>query len=145
MLSESGWTKIRTLVVDDLEDFRRLLSSMLEQETECEVVGEASDGLEAMEQAEEHQPDLVLLDIGLPTINGIEVARRVRKVSPNSKILFVTQTCSRDFVQVAFRTGAAGYLLKADATDLPRAIGAALEGGKFVSHRALQQAKFDVA
>lgn len=75
----------RTLVVDDVADFRRLLRSMLEERTECEVVGEASDGLQAVVKAEQLQPDLVLLDLGLPTINGIEVARRIRKLSPSPR------------------------------------------------------------
>src|ERR1700760_2716797 len=105
---------IRTLVVDDVEDFRTLLRSMLEERTECEVVGEASDGLQAVAKAEQLQPDLVLLDLGLPTINGIEVARRIRKRSPNSKILFVTQNSSREIAQGALQTGANGYLLKSE-------------------------------
>jgi DNA-binding NarL/FixJ family response regulator len=128
----------RTLVVDDVEDFRRFLCSTLERRTECEVVGEASDGLQAVVQAELLQPDLVLLDLGLPTINGIEAARRIRKLSPNSKILFFTQNCSREIAQGALRTGANGYLLKSDATDLPYAVETVLSGEQFVSSRVKQ-------
>ncbi|HEY4011057.1 MAG TPA: response regulator transcription factor [Acidobacteriaceae bacterium] len=126
---------LRTLVVDDVADFRRLLCSMLEERTECEVVGEASDGLQAVEQAEQLQPDLVLLDLGLPTMNGIEVARRIRKLSPNSKILFVTQNASREIAQGALRTGANGYLLKAEATNLPAAVETIIRGEQYVSGR----------
>ena len=126
--------QIRTLVVDDLEDFRRFLRSMLEQKTECKVVGEASDGLAAVGQADQLQPDLVLLDLGLPTIIGIEVARRIRKLSPNSKILFFTQNRSREVAQGALKTGANGYLVKSDATDLPSAVEAVLRGEQFVSN-----------
>jgi DNA-binding NarL/FixJ family response regulator len=125
----------RTLVVDDIKYFRRFLCSTLEQRTECEVVGEASDGLEAVAQAELLQPDLILLDLGLPTINGIEAARRIRKLSPNSKILFFTQNCSHEIAQAALRTGANGYLLKSDATDLRRAVETVLSGELFVSSR----------
>jgi DNA-binding NarL/FixJ family response regulator len=125
----------RTLVVDDVEDFRRLLRSMLEEGTDCEVVGEASDGLQAVAKAEQLQPDLVLLDLGLPTMNGIEVARRIRKLSPNSKILFVTQNASREVAQGALRTGANGYLLKAEATNLPVAVETIISGEQYVSGR----------
>ena len=128
----------RTLVVDDVEDFRRFLCSALKQVTECEVVAEASDGLQAVVQAEQLQPDLILLDLGLPTINGIEAARRIRKLSPHSKILFFTQNCSREIAQGALRTGANGYLLKSDATDLLCAVETVLQGEQFVSSRVKQ-------
>jgi DNA-binding NarL/FixJ family response regulator len=124
---------LRTLVVDDVEDFRPILCSMLEERTECEVVGETSDGLLAVVQAVQLQPDLVLLDLGLPTINGIAAARRIRKLSPNSKILFFTENRCRDIVHGALRTGANGYLLKSDAMDLPSAVKAILRGEQFVS------------
>lgn len=130
---------LRTLVVDDVEDFRHFVCSMLEQGTECEVVGEASDGLQAVLQAQQLQPDLILLDIGLPTLNGIAAARRIRKLSPNSKILFFTQNCSRELAEGALRTGANGYLLKSDATDLLFAVDTVLKGEQFVSSRAMQK------
>jgi CheY-like chemotaxis protein len=76
---------VRTLVVDDVDDFRHLLCSSLQEQTRCEVVGEASDGLQAVQQAEELHPDLILLDLGLPTLNGMDAARRIRKGSPNSR------------------------------------------------------------
>jgi DNA-binding NarL/FixJ family response regulator len=128
----------RTLVVDDVEDFRRFLCSTLEQGAEREVVGEAPDGLQAVVQAEQLQPDLIVLDLGLPTINGIEAARRIRKLSPNSKILFFTQNCSREIAQGALRTGANGYLLKSDAPDLLCAVETVLQGSQFVSSRVKQ-------
>jgi DNA-binding NarL/FixJ family response regulator len=123
----------KTLVVDDGDDFRRLLRLMLEERTECKVVGEASDGLQAVAKAEELQPDLILLDLGLPTINGIEAARRIRKLSPHSKILFVTQNSCREIAQGALRTGAHGYLLKSEAMDLPAAIETVIRGDQYVS------------
>jgi DNA-binding NarL/FixJ family response regulator len=101
--------------------------------TACEVVGQASDGLQAVRQAEKLQPDLILLDLGLPILNGMEAARRIRKVSPNSKILFVTQNSSPEIAQGAFRLGASGYLVKSDATDLPRAVETVLQGAQYLS------------
>lgn len=136
--STTSMRHFRTLVVDDVEDFRRLLRSMLEERTDCEVVGEASDGLQAVAKAEQLQPDLVLLDLGLPTMNGIEVARRIRKLSPNSKILFVTQNASRKIAQGALRTGANGYLLKSEASDLLVAVETVIRGEQYVSGRVKQ-------
>ena len=126
--------EIRTLVVDDVEHFRRILCSTLKQGTKCEVIGEASDGLQAVAQAEGLQPDLVLLDLGLPTLNGIEVARRIRKLSPNSKILFITQIRSPEVAQLALLTGANGYLVKSDLLNLPYAIRTVFRDEQFVSN-----------
>jgi DNA-binding NarL/FixJ family response regulator len=75
----------------------------------------SADGLEAVHKAEELQPDLILLDIGLPRLNGIEAARRIRKLSPMSRILFMSQESSADVVQVALNLGAVGYIAKVDA------------------------------
>src|SRR6516165_1428482 len=126
---------LRTLIVDNFEDFRRYLSSILKRKTQCEVVGQASDGLEAVEKAAELQPDLILLDLGLPSLNGMEAARRIRELSPNSKILFLSQDSSAEIVQEALRLGAQGYLLKSEATELPLAVDAISQGTWFVSRR----------
>jgi len=100
------------------------------------VIGVASDGLEAVQKAEELQPDLVLLDIGLPSLNGIEVARQIRKFSIKSKILFLSQESSADIVQGALGTGAQGYVLKGDAgRELLEGVNAVLRGEQFVSGR----------
>ena len=97
------------------------------------IVGVASDGLEAVLKAEELQPDLILLDIGLPTISGIEAARRIRKVAPKSKILFLTQELDVDVARVALGDGH-GYVVKSDANnELIAAVEAVLQGKKFVS------------
>jgi CheY-like chemotaxis protein len=99
-----------------------------------QIVGEASDGLEAVQKAEELQPDLIVLDIGLPTLNGIEAARRIRKLSPESKILFVSQESSADVAQEAFSLGALAYVVKAHAgSELLAAVEAVLEDRQFVS------------
>ena len=99
---------VRVVVVEDHEQFRRFICSTLEKAPELQVVGIVSDGLAAVQKAEELQPDLILLDIGLPTLNGIEAARRIRKLSPQSKILFVSQESSADVVREALGTGAFG-------------------------------------
>jgi DNA-binding NarL/FixJ family response regulator len=127
---------LRTLVVDDHEDLRKLLRWMLQEKTECVVIGEASDGLQAIEQAKELQPDLILLDLALPKLNGMEAARQIRKACPQSKIIFLSQDSSPEIVEGALLLGAAGYLLKSDATELPLAVDAVLRGEVFVSRRA---------
>jgi len=125
---------VRVLVVEDFEPFRRLIRSTLGTNTNLQIVGEASDGLEAVRKAEELQPSLILLDVGLPTLNGIEAARRIRKFAPEAKIIFVTQEFSADVVQAALTTGAAGYVVKTRMTsDLLLAVEAVREGWQFVS------------
>jgi DNA-binding NarL/FixJ family response regulator len=125
---------LRTLIVEDHDGLRALLRSLLENETSCVVIGEASDGLQAVQKAQELQPDLILLDLSLPKLNGMEAGRRIRKISPESKILFLSQEPAPEIVQSALSLGA-GYLLKSDAKDLPAAVHAILEGRKFVSDR----------
>jgi len=124
----------RVLVVDDYEPWRRFVSSTLDKQPDLRVIGEVADGLEAVRKAEELQPDLIVLDIGLPTLNGIEAARRIREVSPTSKILFVSENGSRDIAEEALRTGASGYVVKSGAgTELLPAVKAVLQGKQFVS------------
>ena len=101
----------RILVVEDFEPFRRLICSTLQKRVEFQVT-EASDGLEAVQKAKDQQPDLILLDISLPSLNGIEVARRVRELANPPKILFISQESSSEVVEEAFRSGAAGYIHK---------------------------------
>lgn len=103
---------LRILVVDDFEPFRRYLSSALKPEAQFEIVGEARDGMEAIHLAAELQPDLVLLDVGLPKLNGLEAARQIRKAYPPAKILFISQEFSFDVVEAALRAGALGYIHK---------------------------------
>jgi len=125
---------IRVLVVEDCEPWRRYFSTALQKQPELQVFGEVSDGLEAVHQAEELQPDLILLDIGLPTLNGIEAARRIRKVSLASRILFVSENRSADIAEEALSTGASGYVVKSDAeSELLPAVKAVLEGKRFIS------------
>ena len=125
---------IRTLVVDDYEPFRRLVCSMLGRMPELQLVGEASDGLEAVCKAQELKPDLILLDIGLPKLNGIEAEHQLCELVPSAKVLFLTQLTNTDIVRAALSNGAQGYVLKFDAArELLPAIKAILRGEKFVS------------
>ena len=131
---------IRVLVVDDFEPFRRVVALTLRNRPEWQIICEASDGLEAVEKAEELQPDLIVLDINLPNLNGIEACRRIRKVSPTSKVLFVSLESSAHVVQEALSLGAQGYLIKSDAgSELLTAINAVLRGETFVSSRLAGQ------
>lgn len=125
---------VRVLVVDDFEPFRRFVSSTLGKRQALQIVGEASDGLEAVRRAEALKPDLILLDIGLPTLNGMEAARQIRKLAPESKIIFLSQESCADVVQEALNLGAWGYVAKATAgRDLLAAVEAVLLGQHFVS------------
>lgn len=102
----------RALVVEDNEPFRQFLCSKLREIADLQAIWEESDGIEAVRKAQQLEPDLVVLDIGLPRLNGIEVAQQIRHISPRSKILMVTAEWSADVVAEAFRRGANGYLVK---------------------------------
>jgi DNA-binding NarL/FixJ family response regulator len=126
----------KILVVEDFDRFREFVVSSLRERAEFQLIYEASDGLEAVQRAEELQPDLILLDIALPRLSGIEAGRRIRTISPNSKILFVSQELCVDVVQTALHLGAQGYLLKADAGgELLPAVDAVLQGRQYLSRR----------
>jgi DNA-binding NarL/FixJ family response regulator len=129
-------SSVRVLVVEDSEEFRKFICSMLGERPELQIVGEESDGLRAFQRADELQPDLILLDIGLPSLNGIEVARQVFELSPKSKILFLSQEFSTDVVREALSTGALGYVVKMDAgSELPTAVETVLRGERYVGSR----------
>ena len=135
-LQKAGETdkSVRVLVVDDYEPWHGFVSTTLSKEQELQIIGRVSDGLEAVQQAQLLQPDLILLDIGLPTLNGIEAARRIREVSPASKILFVSENRSVDVAERVLSNGAGGYVVKSDAgSELLPAIKAVLEGKRFIS------------
>lgn len=123
----------KILIVDDFKPFRGFVRSVLETRADC-LITEASDGLEAVQKTEEFRPDLILLDIGLPNLNGIDVARQVRRLAPATKILFVTAVTAPDVVQKALSFGALGYVHKSRAhSDLLPAIEAVLKGQPFIS------------
>lgn len=121
-------------MVDDYEPFRPFVRSTLSIKPQLKVISEASDGLEAVQKALELRPDLIVLDIGLPNLNGIEAARRIRKLSPNSKVLFLSQESSAEVVQEALCLGALGYVVKMHAaSELLTAVEAVLRNEQFVS------------
>jgi len=127
-------SKVRVLVVEDFLPFREFIRSTLAKSLELEIICEVSDGLEGVQKAEELKPDLILLDIGLPTINGIEAARRIRKLSPDSKIIFLSQESAADVIETALGLGALGYILKTRAAhDLMPAVETVIADKQFVS------------
>src|SRR5947207_6724182 len=120
---------IRILVADDFKDWRRQVLLLFQARPGWRVIAEASDGPEAIQKAEELKPDLILLDIGLPKLNGIEAARRIRQFSRSSKIIFLSQNNDLDVVRAALGTGALGYVHKTDGqSELLPAVDAVLRG-----------------
>jgi DNA-binding NarL/FixJ family response regulator len=125
---------IRVLVVDDYKPWRDCICSLLQTKAGFRVVAELADGLEAVQRAKELQPELILLDIGLPALDGLEVAERIRQASPAVKIIFLTLRSDTDVVRAALSAGAQGYVLKTDAVrELFTAVETVLGGDYFVS------------
>jgi two-component system invasion response regulator UvrY len=124
----------RVLVVDDHDIVRRGICSILSTVPEFHIVCETSTGEEAVAKAQEHLPNIVLLDISLPGMSGLEAAHRIHEVSPLSRILFMSQHNSQEMVQEAFRAGGTGYLVKSEAgRELLSAIRAVHGGTRYVS------------
>ena len=130
----AGVSNLRVLVVEDHIPFRRFISSTLKKKRNLQIIGEVSDGLEAVQKVEQLKPDLILLDIGLPTLNGFDVAREIRRRVRESKIIFLTLECDADLMQEAFTLGASGYVVKTMAgSDLLAALEAVASGKQFAS------------
>jgi DNA-binding NarL/FixJ family response regulator len=127
---------VRVLVVDDFEPFRQLICLMLQKVPEVQIIFEVSDGLQAVQKAQELKPDLVVLDLGLPKLNGIEAARQIRELVPKSRIIFLSQESCVEVVREALRAGGLGYIVKSDAGDeLLAAVKAVLRGERFLGAR----------
>ena len=125
---------VRVLIVDDHALFRRGLMLVLESEAGIEVVGEAEDGEEAVAKAEAHAPDVVLMDVRMPKLSGIEATRAVAAALPTSKIIMLTVSDEEDDLYEAIKAGAAGYLLKEiSIEEVADAIRAVVEGQSLIS------------
>jgi two-component system, NarL family, nitrate/nitrite response regulator NarL len=123
------------LAVDDFLPWQRFLRVIFESETNLRIIAVASDGLEAVEKANELRPDLILMDISLPGMNGFEATQQIRKAFPSCKILFLSEHRGSDLIQAAFDVGGSGYVLKSDSySDLLPGIRAVLLDQPFVSH-----------
>jgi len=127
-------SSIRILIVDDFEGWREQVRILLQARPQWQIVADASDGSQAVQKAADLKPDLIVLDISLPKLNGIEAARQIRQFSPNSRIVFLSQNNDPDVVRAALSTSALGYVQKTDVrSDLLPAIEAVLQGRQFVS------------
>jgi DNA-binding NarL/FixJ family response regulator len=128
---------IRVLLVDDHEPFRRYVYSMLQKQANVQIIGEADNGLQAVQKAEALQPDVILLDIGLPGISGIEAARQIGEVAGNARIIFLTQESSPEVVREAFALGAWAYIIKVQAgAELLPALEAMSHGERLANNRS---------
>jgi DNA-binding NarL/FixJ family response regulator len=129
-------SSVRIIVVEDFAPFRQFIFETLATRRDLQMICEVSDGLEAVQKAIELRPDLILLDIGLPSLNGIDVARQNRKLAPESKIIFLTQESSADAVREARKLGAWGYVVKINAAnDLLPALEAFISGKQFFQYQ----------
>lgn len=121
------------LVVEDFESFRRFICDLISQDSDFEFVGEASDGIEAINKVELLKPDIVLTDVGLPKLDGMSAARSMLSVSPNSRIVFLTSNTDPQIARAALAAGAAGFVAKVDADELSAALQAVRGGQSYIS------------
>jgi two-component system response regulator NreC len=133
----NGSNKIRVAVIDDHGLFREGMCAMLNFYDDIEVVGETGDGTEAINKLQQLAPDVALIDIVMPNMNGLEVCRRLKKIAPNIKVIILTQYVNKEYLVTAVKIGAAGYVpKKAVASDLVLAIHV-VYGGDFFLHPAV--------
>lgn len=129
---------VRLLIVDDFRLWRDCVKAHLESHPDLHVAGFASDGLEALQKVKELQPDLVLLDISLPKLSGIETAREILKLNPSCKIIFLTGYLHPEIVRAALEAGACGYVHKEDAPDeLLASLQSVRVGNQYLSHSVM--------
>lgn len=127
-------SNIRVLLVDDHTIVRQGLRALLDSHEDIEVVGEAENGREAFEKTEQMIPDIVVLDITMPNLNGIEATRQIKKLNPEIKVIILTVHDNEEYVHQVLQAGASGYLLKESAvSDLVSAINAIKKGDIFLS------------
>jgi CheY-like chemotaxis protein len=126
----------KVLVVDDIKKWRDLACSILSEREDLQVTGQASDGINAVELAKKLQPDLVILDIGLPVLNGFEAARKIHEYSPASLIIFLSAHKSQEMVFAALDLGVNAFVAKTDVQQLLQAIEEVLAGRRFISRCA---------
>jgi DNA-binding NarL/FixJ family response regulator len=130
--------KQRICIAEDITILREGLRALLSSDPELEVVDEASDGIEALQSVQKHQPDLLLLDISMPRQNGLETIHAVKRRSPQTKVLVLTVHNAEEYVYAALKAGANGYLLKdSSRVELLLGIKSVLAGDVFVSPNAL--------
>jgi|KBSSwiStaDraftv2_1062776.scaffolds.fasta_scaffold16500_3 DNA-binding NarL/FixJ family response regulator len=130
----SAMPKIRVLLADDHKLFRAGIRSLLQTLDDIEVVAEAGDGREALRLAAAHRPDVVLMDIMMPNLNGLDAAARIAHAYPHTRVIMLSMSADEDSVLKTLRAGAVGYLVKtADPAELELAIRAAMRGEKFLS------------
>ena len=132
--------KIRILLTDDHTLFRQGIRTLLSAETDLEIVGEAANGAEAVEKTTEFRPDIVLMDIGMPGLSSFEATRQIKKLRPDTKILFLTMYDDEDYLVQCMEVGASGYVLKdSPAQQLLAALRDVYRGGSYLSPRMLSQ------
>ena len=132
--------KIRILLTDDHTLFRQGIRTLLSAESDLEIVGEAANGAEAVEKVTEFRPDIVLMDIGMPGLSSFEATRQIKKVRPDTKILFLTMYDDEDYLVQCMEVGASGYVLKdSPAQQLLAALRDVHRGGSYLSPRMLSQ------
>lgn len=125
--------KKRVVLVDDHEPFREAVCAMLEREPGIEVVGAAGDGIEVLELLRSARPDVVVMDIRMPRLNGMEAIRQTAAAFPFVKVIILSLTSERLFASEMLGAGASGYVTKGDAHELPRAIHAVTSGISYLS------------